>query len=93
MDNNDKNSHQKLKLTKIISFTDFQKKSSHFLINSLIILLFLITSLPINTSPVVAQQTTDNTIFLPLVYRNSAEICPDGPDQWLCLFNQLSANR
>ncbi len=84
---NDKISHNKLKLPKIISYTYYQKKSSPILLNGLIILLLLITSLPAQTSQVAAQQPTGNTVFLPLVFQNSPGICPEDPDQWLCLLN------
>lgn len=92
MDKNDRNSHQRLNPPIIFSFTHLPKKISQMLINSLIVLFLLFASIPNHTNPVNAQQPTDNTVFLPLVYQNSAGTCPEGPDQWLCLFNYYREN-
>jgi len=72
---------------KILKTNNFQKTIPPILLKSLIILLFLLSTLPFHSGQVVAQQPTDHAIFLPLVYKNTSGVCPNSTEQWLCLFN------
>ena len=54
----------------------------------LIIFVFFVSILPFDKPDVIAQEPDKQQIvFLPLVFKNSLTSCPEGPDQWMCLFN------
>jgi hypothetical protein len=55
----------------------------------LIIFVFFVSILPFDKPDVIAQEPDKQQIvFLPLVLKNSLTSCPEGPEEWLCLFNQ-----
>jgi hypothetical protein len=58
----------------------------------LIIFVFFISILPFDKPGVGAQEPDKpQTVYLPLVFKNSTVSCPEGPDQWLCLLNYYRA--
>ena len=71
---------------KIIDRKEKQFSNKYILIRVLIIFLFLVSILPLENQKVVAQQP-NNQVYLPIVIKADPVICPDGPDQWLCLLN------
>jgi hypothetical protein len=63
--------------------------SKIILMRVLIIFMLLAITLPVENYDVIAQEPDNpQTVYLPLVVKNSMSTCADGPDQWLCLFNQ-----
>jgi len=63
--------------------------SKIILMRVLIIFMLLAITLPVEKYDVIAQEPDNpQTVYLPLVVKNSMSTCADGPDQWLCLFNQ-----
>ncbi|MBW6474163.1 MAG: hypothetical protein K0B14_13640 [Anaerolineaceae bacterium] len=75
-----------------MSITDhISRQNSIFqnMMRVLIIFVFLVSILPIDKPDVIAQEPDESQfVYLPLVFKNSTVSCPEGPDQWLCLFNQ-----
>jgi hypothetical protein len=60
-----------------------------FMMRVLIIFMLLVIILPVDKPDVTAQEPDNpQTVYLPMVVKNSLTTCAEGPDQWLCLFNQ-----
>ncbi|PKO05498.1 MAG: hypothetical protein CVU41_12780 [Chloroflexi bacterium HGW-Chloroflexi-3] len=72
----------------IIDYILRQKSILQIMMRVLIIFVFFVGILPIERPGVVAQvPDKSQVVYLPLVFKNSTVSCPEGPDQWLCLFN------
>lgn len=74
---------------RIIDLIIRQRRKIQMMVGSIIIFVLLVSLLPFEKASAIARdQDNPKLIFLPLVFKNSISSCPDGPEQWLCLFNQ-----
>ena len=66
-----------------------QKSILQIKMRVLIIFVFFVSLFPLDNPDVIAQEPDKSqVVYLPLVVKNSMTTCAEGPDQWLCLFNQ-----